>query len=92
MRKLLFVLLVTYISKINANMKILEYPIFYNTYINIYLLYTKSVLITTPLFWGEFHPTYLQGSYVMKLVARTIINYQVIINKLITTTIQISSV
>ena len=41
-----------------ANMKILEYPIFYNAYINIYLLYTKSVLITTPLFWGEFHPTY----------------------------------
>ena len=36
-----------------ANMKILEYPIFYNTYINIYLLFTKSVLITTPLFWGQ---------------------------------------
>ena len=26
-----------------------------------YLYYTKSILISLPLFWGGFHPSYLQG-------------------------------
>ena len=40
----------------------LEYPILLIlSYINIYLWYTKSVLIRPRLFLGEFHPSYLQG-------------------------------
>ena len=41
--------------------KYLEYPIVYIILSNIYLWYTKSVLIRPRLFLGEFHPSYLQG-------------------------------
>ena len=49
--------------------KYLEYPIVYIIPSNIYLCYTKSVLIRTRLFWGEFHPSYLQGynEYLIRL-------------------------
>ena len=40
--------------------KHLGYPNVYIILSNIYLWYTKSVLIRPRLFWGEFHPSYLQ--------------------------------
>ena len=46
----------------NVNwMKISRISDFYIILSNIYLWYTKSVLIRPRLFWGEFHPSYLQG-------------------------------
>ena len=55
--------------------KYLEYPIVYIILSNIYLWYTKSVLIRPRLFWGEFHPSYLQG---MHTSSRLVVYHQVV--------------
>ena len=54
-----------YLARLNVHwkkyleyLKYLEYRFLMLSYKNIYLWYTKYVLIGTPLFWGGNHPSY----------------------------------
>ena len=48
------------VSSIPTLFTCLEYRFLMLSYKNIYLWYTKYVLIGTPLFWGGNHPSYLK--------------------------------